>query len=100
MVCVGCLPPTAQLEPGRNLESVAPPALRKGEILDLVRPRDVVILHDASDLLALGEAIIAVLDNPGAAARTDQAAGRRVIDEYLVHRYVTRDLRLIKTVAG
>jgi trehalose synthase len=58
-----------------------------------------LLIDDASDSPALGEAITAILQDPVAAADMGHAARQRVIDEYLVPCYVTRYLRPVKTFA-
>jgi trehalose synthase len=58
-----------------------------------------LLIDEASDSAALGEAITAVLQDPVAAADMGHRARQRVIDEYLVPCYVTRYLRLVQTFA-
>jgi trehalose synthase len=65
----------------------------------IIHGRSGLLIDDASDSPALGQAITAALQDPVAAADMGHAARQRVIDEYLVPRYVTRYLQLVKTLA-
>jgi trehalose synthase len=58
-----------------------------------------LLVDDASDLAGVGRAINTVLENPAAAAQMGNAARQRVIDEYLVPRYLTRYVQLVESVA-